>query len=54
HTWHETLNTDHTRYGGSNIHNPEPLKPEPTPCHGRTTSIRLTLPPLATLWLRPA
>ncbi len=54
HTWHETLNTDHTRYGGSNIHNPEPLTPEPTPCHGHTTSIRLTLPPLATLWLRPA
>ncbi|WP_055495941.1 1,4-alpha-glucan branching enzyme [Streptomyces sp. TP-A0356] len=48
--WHELLNTDLARYGGSDVHNPHPLLPDATPWHG----IRLTLPPLATLWLRPA
>ncbi|MHA5055165.1 alpha amylase C-terminal domain-containing protein, partial [Streptomyces sp. SD15] len=52
--WHETLNTDTARYGGSDVTNPHPLKPEPHPAHGRTASLRLTLPPLATIWLRPA
>ncbi|MGW2690695.1 1,4-alpha-glucan branching enzyme, partial [Streptomyces sp. NPDC001296] len=52
--WHEVLNTDLARYGGSDVHNPDPLKPEPTPWHGRPASIRLTLPPLSTVWLRPA
>ncbi|WTK76202.1 1,4-alpha-glucan branching enzyme [Streptomyces sp. NBC_01515] len=52
--WHETLNTDTALYGGSDITNPDPIKPEPQPWHGRPTSIRVTLPPLATVWLRPA
>ncbi|WP_443060583.1 1,4-alpha-glucan branching enzyme [Streptomyces sp. NBC_00459] len=52
--WHETLNTDASRYGGGDIHNPDPLKPDPQPWHGRAASIRVTLPPLATVWLRPA
>jgi 1,4-alpha-glucan branching enzyme len=52
--WHETLNTDGARYGGSDVGNPDPLKPEPQGRHGQATSIRLTLPPLATVWLRPA
>ncbi|WP_329270711.1 1,4-alpha-glucan branching enzyme [Streptomyces sp. NBC_01451] len=52
--WHETLNTDASRYGGADIHNPDPLKPDPQPWHGRPASIRVTLPPLATIWLRPA
>ncbi|MET9089540.1 1,4-alpha-glucan branching enzyme [Streptomyces sp. NPDC004237] len=52
--WHETLNTDAARYGGSGIANPDPVKPEHHPSHGRPTSIRLSLPPLATVWLRPA
>ncbi|MFC7260073.1 alpha amylase C-terminal domain-containing protein, partial [Streptomyces lutosisoli] len=52
--WHEMLNTDAARYGGSNVLNQDPVKPEPHPTHGRPTSIQLTLPPLATLWLRPA
>ncbi|MFF1636419.1 1,4-alpha-glucan branching enzyme [Streptomyces sp. NPDC058246] len=52
--WHETLNTDTARYGGSDTLNPHPVKPEPHPSHGRPTSIQLTLPPLATIWLRPA
>ena len=52
--WHELLNTDAARYGGSDVLNPDPLKPQPTPWHGRAASIRLVLPPLATVWLRPA
>ncbi|MEU2774957.1 alpha amylase C-terminal domain-containing protein, partial [Streptomyces sp. NPDC007162] len=52
--WHETLNTDAAPYGGSGVTNPDPAKPEHHPAHGRPTSIRLTLPPLSTLWLRPA
>jgi 1,4-alpha-glucan branching enzyme len=52
--WVEVLNTDAARYGGSDVRNQEPLKPETVPAHGRDTSITLTLPPLATVWLRPA
>lgn len=51
--WTEVLNTDAVRYGGSDVLNPDPLKPESVPSHGRPTSIQLTLPPLATVWLRP-
>ncbi|MEW1647919.1 1,4-alpha-glucan branching enzyme [Streptomyces sp. NPDC091219] len=52
--WHETLNTDTARYGGGGITNPAPVKPEPQPWHGRPASIQVTLPPLATVWLRPS
>ncbi|MGW4324059.1 1,4-alpha-glucan branching enzyme [Streptomyces sp. NPDC004684] len=44
--WTEVLNTDAVRYGGSGVGNPDPVKPE----DGR---VRLTLPPLATIWLAP-
>ncbi|MER6129797.1 1,4-alpha-glucan branching enzyme, partial [Streptomyces sp. NPDC001795] len=47
--WHELVNTDSARYGGSDVRNPGPVRPEPGPGHG----IRLTLPPLATIWLSP-
>ncbi|WP_369243149.1 1,4-alpha-glucan branching enzyme [Streptomyces sp. R21] len=52
--WREVLNTDLTRYGGSGVCNPDPVKAESRGAHGRPTSVRLTLPPLATVWLRPA
>jgi 1,4-alpha-glucan branching enzyme len=52
--WQEVLNTDAGVYGGSGVRTPHPVKPEPQPWHGRTAVIRLTLPPLATVWLRPA
>ncbi|MFJ9542009.1 1,4-alpha-glucan branching enzyme [Streptomyces sp. NPDC101225] len=52
--WHETLNTDLARYGGGDVTNPDIVKPEPQGWHGRPASITLTLPPLATVWLRPA
>ncbi|MEU1054538.1 1,4-alpha-glucan branching enzyme [Streptomyces sp. NPDC005876] len=44
--WQEVLNTDAARYGGSGLTGPDPVKPE-------DGSIRLTLPPLATVWLMP-
>ncbi|MFC9543768.1 1,4-alpha-glucan branching enzyme [Streptomyces sp. NPDC014603] len=52
--WHEVLNTDAARYGGSGVGNPDPVKPEPQGRHGHPASVRLVLPPLATVWLRPA
>ncbi|WP_371630635.1 1,4-alpha-glucan branching enzyme [Streptomyces sp. NBC_00341] len=52
--WVEVLNSDAARYGGGDVRNEEALKPEAVPFHGRETSVTLTLPPLATVWLRPA
>ncbi|MER6531205.1 1,4-alpha-glucan branching enzyme [Streptomyces sp. NPDC001508] len=52
--WREAVNTDAARYGGGDVVHPHPVKPEPRGRHGRPASIRLTLPPLATVWLRPA
>ncbi|MCE0446198.1 alpha amylase C-terminal domain-containing protein [Streptomyces tricolor] len=52
--WVQVLNTDAARYGGGDVIHPDVVKPEPHPWHGRPASIRLTLPPLATVWLRPA
>jgi 1,4-alpha-glucan branching enzyme len=44
--WQEVLNTDAAHYGGSGVGNPEPVKPE-------DGCVRITLPPLATMWLMP-
>lgn len=52
--WDEALNTDDPRYGGGGVANTDPVKTETVPSHGRPASIRMTLPPLATVWLRPA
>lgn len=53
--WRELLNTDSEHYGGSNVGNgPEALATQPLPAHGRSDSLALTLPPLATLFLVPA
>ena len=30
--WHEVLNTDAARYGGSDVTNPDPVKPDAQPC----------------------
>ncbi|MFE7389493.1 1,4-alpha-glucan branching enzyme [Streptomyces sp. NPDC057582] len=51
--WAEVLNTDAARYGGGDVLNPDPLKPESVAAHGHRTSVQLTLPPLATVWLKP-
>ncbi|GGQ34401.1 1,4-alpha-glucan branching protein GlgB [Streptomyces mutabilis] len=44
--WQEVLNTDSEDFGGSGVVNPDPVKPE-------NGIIRITLPPLATVWLVP-
>jgi 1,4-alpha-glucan branching enzyme len=52
-TWTEILNTDSEHYGGSNVGNLGALAAEAVPRHGQPASVSLTLPPLATLILRP-
>ena len=51
--WRERLNTDAADYGGSNIGNAGRVEAVETPLHGRPASLRLTLPPLATIVLEP-
>jgi 1,4-alpha-glucan branching enzyme len=52
--WVELLNTDSTLYGGSNLGNGSAhLKVKPFPAHGHARSVRIDLPPLATLFLAP-
>jgi 1,4-alpha-glucan branching enzyme len=51
--WREVCNTDSAYYGGSNLGNGGLLAAEPVESHGHACSLRLTLPPLATLLLRP-
>ncbi|HLY35442.1 MAG TPA: 1,4-alpha-glucan branching protein GlgB [Candidatus Limnocylindria bacterium] len=52
--WVEALNSDSGHYGGSNLGNLGGLDAEDTPYHGQPSSVSMTLPPLATLILRPA
>jgi len=47
--WIERLNTDAALYGGSNVGNAGAAMAEPAPWQGRSASLLLTLPPLATL-----
>jgi 1,4-alpha-glucan branching enzyme len=47
--WRERINTDAAVYGGSNVGNAGGVVSEGTSCHNRPFSLRLTLPPLATL-----
>ncbi|MFF9125338.1 1,4-alpha-glucan branching enzyme [Streptomyces sp. NPDC014889] len=49
--WREVLNTDAAIYGGGDVTNAKPLEPEGGP---EERHLRLTLPPLATLWLTPS
>ena len=52
--WYEEIfNSDSTYYGGSNVGNGAGIVAEPTESHGRPASIELTLPPLATVVLKP-
>jgi 1,4-alpha-glucan branching enzyme len=50
--WNELLNSDATCYGGSGMGNSGGAWTEAVAAHGRSQSLRLTLPPLATLFLR--
>jgi 1,4-alpha-glucan branching enzyme len=52
-TWHEILNSDAQCYGGSGVGNGGTVQADDIPAHGRSTSLRLVLPPLGALLLRP-
>jgi 1,4-alpha-glucan branching enzyme len=52
-TYEETLNPDDIRYGGSGVGNGEGVSAERAPAHGQPYSLSLTLPPLATVVLKP-
>ena len=49
--WHEAINTDSVFFGGSNLGNGGAVHSDPVPSHGYAQSLRLLLPPLATLIL---
>jgi 1,4-alpha-glucan branching enzyme len=51
--WRELLNTDAARYGGSGMGNGDTIDTVPEELHGEAQLLQLTLPPLATLYLRP-
>ncbi|MDR3372175.1 MAG: 1,4-alpha-glucan branching protein GlgB [Ancalomicrobiaceae bacterium] len=50
--WREILNTDAPVYGGSGMGNLGQVTTEDTPSHGLPVSAVVTLPPLATIYLR--
>ncbi|WP_407312931.1 1,4-alpha-glucan branching protein GlgB [Desulfosporosinus sp. SB140] len=51
--YQEILNSDNERFGGSNHLNPAPLVAEKVKWHGRIFSLRIKLPPLATVIFKP-
>jgi 1,4-alpha-glucan branching enzyme len=50
--WVEVLNSDAPVYGGSGQGNLGGVEAEPVPCHGRSHSVGVTLPPLAMVAFR--
>jgi 1,4-alpha-glucan branching enzyme len=52
--WREVINTDSGHYGGTNVGNAGELVAVGESWHGQPASTRLTLPPLAALYLVPA
>jgi 1,4-alpha-glucan branching enzyme len=51
--YNELINSDSEVYGGSNIGNAGVARTEPIPSHGYSDSLRLNLPPLGFLLLKP-
>ena len=51
--WREIANTDSRFYGGSDVGNEGAVHAVESPAHGERQSLELTLPPLATIMLRP-
>jgi 1,4-alpha-glucan branching enzyme len=51
--YEERLNSDAAIYGGSNVGNGGTVVPQPVAAHGFDQSLRLTLPPLGFLLLKP-
>ena len=52
--WREIANTDSHFYGGSDMGNEGAVHTVKEPAHGEPQSLELTLPPLATVMLRPS
>jgi 1,4-alpha-glucan branching enzyme len=51
--WRELLNSDAAAFGGSGAGNLGGVTADGAAFHGRPASLRLTLPPLAAVWLTP-
>jgi 1,4-alpha-glucan branching enzyme len=51
--WQEVFNSDASLYGGGDFPTHKDVEAEETSCHGRTHSLRLNLPPLSVIALRP-
>ncbi|WP_110954437.1 1,4-alpha-glucan branching protein GlgB [Anaerosinus massiliensis] len=51
-TYIEVFNSDCESFGGSNVINEGDFVPEHLPWHGKPQSIRITMPPLATIYLK--
>ena len=51
--WDEIFNSDSAWYGGSNVGNAGSLTAQGIPHHGHAQSLALSLPPLATIVLKP-
>jgi 1,4-alpha-glucan branching enzyme len=51
--WRELLNSDAEEYGGTGVGNLGGVDAEEEPAHGRPHSVKLTLPPLGALFLKP-
>ena len=52
--WEEVLNTDSEDYGGSGVGNLGRVEAEDLPWNGRPASVRLRVPPMGAVFLRPA
>ena len=52
--WSEVLNTDADAYAGSGVGNMGAVRATGGPMNGQPSSASITVPPLATLWLRPS
>ncbi|AKD05918.1 glycogen branching protein [Pontibacter korlensis] len=50
--WVQVFNSDDSRYGGSNVHNLEPIPSMPEPFHGQEHSVTLKLPPMAVTYFK--
>ncbi|MGE0425558.1 MAG: alpha amylase C-terminal domain-containing protein, partial [Reyranellaceae bacterium] len=51
--WREIINTDSRFYGGNDMGNAGDVTADDVPAHGETQSLRLILPPLSMVALRP-
>ena len=47
--WKEVLNSDAKKYGGSGINNQKTLTASAIPQHGKSHSLKIIIPPLATV-----